>query len=335
MPENRGDEGRLDMPFVGIPSFLRSAVSADPGTLDADVAIVGAPTDEGSPFMPGSRFGPRSIREHSLRFLTDPPGYFDPHLRRRFLAREMAEGRIADAGDADILPTNVVDTFANITALVRAVLDRNAMPVVLGGDHAITFPVVRAFEDDGPLHVVHFDAHLDYMPFVHGLAYTNQHAFRHIRRMPNVRSITQVGIRSLRGSEVMLEDSIRDGNRVVTMEEFRDIAIDGVVAGVPEGERCYVSIDIDALDMPLVPGCVSAEPDGMSYRDLRDTLSALAERTNVVGFDLVEVNPQLDIGTGITSYLAAQTIVEFLGRICDQPRWRDRERSGTDGKEVR
>src|SRR5439155_16698388 len=191
------------------------------GELDADVAVVGAPTDEGSPFMPGSRFGPRSIREHSLRFLTDTPGYFDPQEERRYLEREMASERIADVGDAEVLPTNVVDTFANITELVGGVVGRGAMPVVLGGDHAITFPVVRAFEDTGPLHIVHFDAHLDYMPFVHGLAYTNQHAFRHIRAMPNVQGITQVGIRSLRGSQTMLEDSRRDGNRVVTMEAFR------------------------------------------------------------------------------------------------------------------
>lgn len=317
-----GDSGvRLDMPFGGIASFLRSAICTDPDRLDADIAIVGAPTDEGSPFMPGSRFGPRSIREHSLRFVTDPPGYYDVQARRRFLEHEMAESRIADVGDADILPTNVVDSFRNITDTVRSVIDRGAMPVVLGGDHAVTFPVVRAFEDEGPLHVVHFDAHLDYMPFVHGLEYTNQHAFRHIRKMENVQGITQVGIRSIRGSQVMLEDSLRDGNRVVTMEELRDVSPSGFVSALPEGARCYVSIDIDALDMSLVPGCVSAEPEGMSYGDLREALFALAEQTEVVGFDLVEVNPQLDIGTGITSYLAAHTIVEFLGRICDQPRW--------------
>jgi len=315
------DGGRVDMPFVGIPSFLRSVICADIGSLDADIAVIGAPTDEGSPFMPGSRFGPRSIREHSLRFVTDPPGYYDVRERRRYLEPEMAGGRIADVGDADIVPTNVVDTFRNITGTVDAVLDRGALPVVLGGDHAVTFPVVRAFEDEGPLHVVHFDAHLDYMPFVHGLEYTNQHAFRHIRKMPNVQSITQVGIRSIRGSEVMLEDSLRDGNQVLTMEEFRDVRAAGVVGTVPEGARTYVSIDIDALDMSLVPGCVSAEPEGMSYADLRSALFALAEHTEVVGFDLVEVNPQLDIKTGVTSYLAAHTIVEFLARICDQPRW--------------
>jgi agmatinase len=291
--------------------------------LDADVAVLGVPTDEGSPFMPGSRFGPRAIREHSLRFVTDPPGFFDPQERRRFLEREMRENRIADVGDADILPTNPADSFANITGATRAILDRGALPVVVGGDHAITFPVVRAFDESGlgPLYVVHFDAHLDYMPFVHGISMTNAHPFRHIRQMANVESITQVGIRSIRGSEVMLEDSVRDGNRVVTMEELRDLTMTGVVETLPENARVYVSIDIDVLDMALVPGCVSAEPGGLRYEELRTALFALAERTDVIGFDLVEVNPMLDVGTGVTSYLAAHTIVEFLGRICAQPRW--------------
>jgi agmatinase len=316
-------EGRLDFPFVGIPSFLRSPIAHDLAQLDADVAILGAPTDEGSQFMAGSRFGPRAIREHSLRFVTDPPGFFDPQERRRYLEREMRENRIADVGDADIVPTNPTDTFVNITDATRAILGVGALPVVLGGDHAITFPVVRAFDEAGlgPLHVVHFDAHLDYMPFVHGISMTNQHAFRHIRRMANVASITQVGIRSIRGSEVMLADSLADGNRVVTMEELRDVTIAGLVAALPENARVYVSIDIDALDLPLVPGCVSAEPGGLHYEELRAALFALAEHTDVIGFDLVEVNPTLDVGTGVTSYLAAHTIVEFLSRICAQPRW--------------
>lgn len=241
----------------------------------------------------------------------------------------MRDRRLVDVGDADVLPTNVVKTFDNITGMTKAVLDREAMPVVLGGDHAITYPVVRAFEQ--PLHVIHFDAHIDYMPFVHGLEYTNQHAFRHIRAMPNVRSLTQVGIRSIRGSQVMQEDTIRDGNRLVTMEAFRDASIDAVLADVPAGEACYVSIDIDVLDLPLVPGCVSAEPNGMQYSDLRESLFAIAEHAEVVGFDLVEVNPQLDVGTGVTSYLAAHTIIEFLGRICAQSRWLEAHEGRTGG----
>src|SRR5438093_12771930 len=144
--------GRLNFPFVGIPSFLRSAIRTDLGELDADIAVLGAPTDEGSPFMPGSRFGARSIREHSLRFVTDGRGYYDPESRRQFLEPEMTGGRIADVGDADVLPTNVVDTFANITSPTREVVRRRALPVALGGDHSISFPVARAFESEAPFH---------------------------------------------------------------------------------------------------------------------------------------------------------------------------------------
>jgi agmatinase len=313
----------MDFPFVGIPSFLRSTICTDIDSLDADIAVLGVPSDEGSPFMPGSRFGSRSIREHSLRFVTDGRGYYDPESRRQFLEDEMTGGRIADVGDADILPTNVVDTFANITALTRAVVDRGAMPVALGGDHSITFPVARAFEGGDPFHVVHFDAHIDYMPFVHGLEFTNQHAFRHIRKMSNVLAINQIGIRSIRNTQVMHDESERDGNRVVTMEEFKDRGDDAVLAGIPEGARCYVSIDIDVLDISLTPGCVSAEPNGMTYAELRDSLAVVAERTQVIAFDLVEVNPMLDVPTGLTSYLAAHTVIEFLGKICDQPWWRE------------
>jgi agmatinase len=312
---------RMDMPFTGIPSFLRSPVLGPGEPVAADLVILGAPTDEGSPFMPGSRFGPRAIREHSLRFVTGEHGYFDPATGRRHLGREMRERRIVDLGDADIIPTNVAGTFDNITALTARALSKGGTPIVLGGDHAISFPVVRAFTE--PLHVVHFDAHLDYMPFVHGASMTNAHAFRHIAHMSHVRGLLQVGIRSLRTTQGMWDDTHADGNMVVTMAEFRLRGPEEVAALVPAGANCYISLDMDVLDMSLVPGCVSAEPDGMRYDQLRDTLIALTERARIVGFDLVEVNPQLDVGTGVTSYLAAHAIVEFLGHLCDSTRWKE------------
>jgi agmatinase len=312
--------GRVDMPFVGIPSFLRAPVLGPDDPVEADLVILGAPTDEGSPFMPGSRFGPRSIREHSLRFITGEPGYFDPSVGRRFLQREMSQKRIVDLGDADIIPTNVAGTFDNITALVARALSRGGTPIVLGGDHAISYPVVRAFSD--PLYVIHFDAHLDYMPFVHGASMTNAHAFRHIAHMPHVRGLVQVGIRSLRSTEVMWRDTLADGNQVVTMADFRQRGPEEIARLLPKGANCYISLDMDVLDLSLVPGCVSAEPDGMLYAQLRDTLIALTNRARIVGFDLVEVNPQLDVGTGVTSYLAAHTIVEFLGHLCDSASWK-------------
>ena len=322
----RGTGDRLNRPFVGIPSFLRSDVCTDLNALDAAIAILGVPTDEGSPFMPGSRFAPRAIREHSLRMVVGD-GYYDIETSKKYLEYEMKNRRIVDVGDVDVLPTNVEKTFDNITHMTRQILDRGALPVILGGDHAITYPVVRAF--DKPMHVVHFDAHMDYAPFIHDLYFTNGHAFRLIRPLPHVRKLIQVGIRSLRTTETMLNDSRNDGNLVVTMSEFRDRKPKGIAELLPQGDRCYVSIDVDVLDISLVPGCVSAEPNGMMYAELRDTLRALAEHLDVVGFDFVEVNPQLDVATGVTAYLGMHTVVEFLGFICDQPRWIKRRQRRT------
>jgi agmatinase len=308
-------------PFVGIPSFLRAPICTDLDQLDAAIAVMGVPTDEGSPFMGGSRFGPRAIREHSLRFAMGN-GYYDPETRKEYLVTETSNNMIADVGDADIWPTDVKQSFDNISAMMRRILDQGAFPVVIGGDHAITYPVARVFTE--PMYIVHFDAHTDYAPFIHDLRFTNGHAFRHLAPMPHVKGLIQTGIRSLRHGREWVEDSIVDGNRVVTMSEFHDLGPQGLAALVPEGENCYVSIDVDVLDISLVPGCVSAEPNGMTYAELRDTLTAIAERTRIVGFDFVEVNPQLDVGTGVTAYLGAHTVVEFLGHICEQPWWAER-----------
>ena len=312
---------KLNRPFVGIPSFLRAPIVTDLDALDADIAVFGVPFDEGSPFLAGSRMGPRSIREHSLRFAAADLGLYDPETGRTYLSYEMANRTIADVGDVDVWPTDVKSSFDNATDLTRAVLARGAMPVVLGGDHSVTYPIVKGFEDEEPLHVIHFDAHIDYAPFIHDLRFTNGHAFRHITPMEHVESLAQVGIRSLRSVESDIQDAIDDGSRVVTMGEFHETGPRGVAEGVPRDARTYVSIDIDVLDLPLIPGCVSAEPNGMTYAELRDTLAAIAEHCDVVGLDLVEVNPTLDVGTGITSYLAAHTVLEFLGNICRQPRW--------------
>jgi agmatinase len=203
--------------------------------------------------------------------------------------------------------------------MTRKILAKGAFPVMLGGDHGVTYPVVRGFNE--PLHVMHFDAHIDYAPFIHDLQFTNGHPFSNIKPLQHVESLTQIGIRSLRSAQSQIHASIDDGNRVITMGEFHDIGGQGVAEILPRDAACYISVDIDVLDISLVPGCVSAEPNGMSYAELRNTLAALTAHANVIGFDLVEVNPQLDVGTGTTSYLAAHTVIEFLGLLCSQPRW--------------
>jgi agmatinase len=311
-------EPRFNLPFSGIATFLRAPICSELTTLDADIAILGIPFDEGTTWKPGSRLAPRRIREMAMRFASTgsgrPSGYFDLDERKRYLERELHDGRLLDCGDVDVLYTNPEGTFANATRAVREILQHAALPVVIGGDHAVSFPVVRAYSE--PLQVVHFDAHIDYSPFVHGIQFANTQPMRHIAAMPHVRRIIQAGIRSLRNAEEDIGDSRADGNEVLTVLQCRQLGLEGFLERVGSGPT-YVSIDIDALDMPFVPGCSSAEIGGFTYDELRHMLFGLARQSDVIGFDLVEVNPMVDVASDNTSLLAAQLMIEFLGRIVD------------------
>jgi agmatinase len=325
----RGDipSARWDLPFTGLVSFLRSSTCADLDRLDADIAVLGVPSDEGSPWKPGARFAPRKIRELSLQFagrgtVDGQRGYYDIGDGRRYLDYERIHRRLVDCGDSDIIYTNVRQTFENITRDVGRILAAGALPVVMGGDHAITYPVVRAYPHR--LHVVHFDAHLDYQPFVHGVQWANGNPIRNVAKLTTVGSIVQVGIRSLRTRQADVEDSRARGNDILTVAEFRRRGSSGVLERLPRDEPVYVSIDIDVLDLPLVPGCASAEVNGLDYEELREALFAIGRHAEVVGFDLVEVNPMLDVASENTSLIAAQLIMEFLARIVEHPRYRRR-----------
>jgi agmatinase len=133
--------------------------------------------------------------------------------------------------------------------------------------------------------------------------------------MESVAGLVQVGIRSLRTEAGLYRESLADGNRIVPPGELRALGASGLAELVPAGARCYLSVDVDALDISLVPGCVSAEPGGLSYEELRDAIVALAGRAEVVGIDLVEVNPGVDTPGGATAYLAAHLLVEALDAL--------------------
>lgn len=302
---------RRNAGFVGIPTFLRSDYCANFDDLNAHWAALGVPYDEGSPFMPGSRFAPRSIREHSMRFRR--AGIYESATRMPLLEGFVPSGAIVDVGDVDVMPSNPGFTLELVRQTVQQILRRNAKPIVIGGDHAISYPVVRAF--DSELHVIQLDAHLDYMPVSDELQHSNGQGFRKIHSLSHVQSLTQIGIRGLRNYAADFHDAEANGSRIVTMPELRRYELSRAVEHVPAGARCYVSFDIDAYDSSLTPGCVSAEPGGITWDEMCGLMDVIAGRFDVCGFDLVEVNPMLDVGTGTTSYLAAATMIRFLGKL--------------------
>jgi len=309
---------RVNLPFTGIASFCKFPIHADLETLSADAAILGIPWDEGIGYRPGPRFGPRSLREYSTRFAfheraIKEGGYWDIEKKKRYLE----DVRVVDCGDQDILYLKVEETFSAITESLGKLLSANVFPVLLGGDHSISFPIVRAFRKFQPLHILHLDAHLDYNDSIEGVLLANGSPLKRISELDFVGTITQVGMRGIRGREDAYRDSISRGNTIFTIREFRRIGIERIIQQIPDQGHLYVTIDIDVLDPSIAPGTSSPEFDGMTYREMRDLLTGAASGRKVVGFDLVEVNPYLD-PIGLTQSAAVMIILEFLGTIFDK-----------------
>lgn len=319
---------RLNLPFAGIPSYMRSPIVDDLSSLDADLAILGIPSDEGSPWYPGARLAPRKMREMSLRYagygkMQGRAGYYDIETGKRFLEHEMGERRIADCGDVDIVYTNPEATYRNITKSVEQILEADALPLVMGGDHAVSYGVVRAYQE--PITVVHFDAHLDYRPFFHGAEHGNGSPMLKIGQLPNMVKMIQVGARGIRASVDDVDRARDNGNHIATMAAFREHGIQSVLDEIPETGRVYLSVDIDILDLPLVPGCASAEADGLTYNELRQTIFAIVATRELAGLDVVEINPMLDVPSNSTSLLGTQLMIETAGRAVLHPDYLQRK----------
>ena len=306
--------GRVNLPFTGVASFCKFPIHTNLETLSADVAIFGIPWDEGVGYRPGTRFGPRSLREYSTRFAfheraARKRGYWDIENRKRYLEKMS----LVDCGDQDVLYLDVEKTFSAVTGSVRKILSARALPVILGGDHSITFPVVRAFQKIKPLHLIHLDAHLDYNDSVEGVKLANGSPIKRISELGFVGEIVQIGMRGIRAREDAFKDSMSRGNKIVTMSDFRRRGINAVLSQIPKG-NLYVTIDIDVLDPSIAPGTSSPEFEGMTYKEMQALLKGIASQGKVVGFDLTEVNPFLDM-VGLTQSAAVMIILEFLGAI--------------------
>ncbi|MEW6672208.1 MAG: agmatinase, partial [Thermodesulfobacteriota bacterium] len=273
------------------------------------------PFDEGVGFRPGARFGPRAVREYSMRFAYFDPaaperGYWDLEKRKRLLT----DVTLLDCGDVDIVPLDRVYVYDQIDAAVKEIIKQGAFPVFLGGDHSVTYPIVSAFKDGGPLSIVQLDAHLDRRDEVVSSKYGHGSPIRRISELSFIESISTIGIRGLRAPERDFREAEARGDVLILSHEVHEKGTDAIIQAVPQMDRCYVTIDIDALDPAIAPGTGTPEADGLSYRQIKTILSGIAKRSQIVGFDLVEVNPGLD-PSGRTPLFAAQLCVEFLGAI--------------------
>ena len=225
---------------------------------------------------------------------------------------------MVDIGDADIVHTDTVKSHANIEIAVRKILAAGALPVVMGGDHSVNIPCVNAFSDQEPIHIVQIDAHLDFVDERHGVRFGHGSPLRRAAEKSYVTGLTQIGIRNVSSTaREGYDDARRMGSDILSVRQFRKLGVEAVLQRIPAGKRYYVTIDIDGFDPSIAPGTGTPSHGGFVYYEILELLAGLVKRGPVVGVDLVEVAPDYD-HTGTTAILAAQLLLNFIGRIMHQ-----------------
>jgi agmatinase len=276
-----------------------------------DVAIVGAPTDDLVSDRPGTRFAPRAVRAASC-----PPG---PHLEARVDA--LRELSVVDFGDAPVIPADPERSHEAIEALVGEVVDAGAIPVVLGGDHSITEPDLRAVaRRRGRLGLVHFDTHTDTGTEVFGVERSHGTPMYRLVRDGHVdpRRYVQIGLRGYWPGEQEFAWQAERGITSFFMHEVRELGIDAVLARTVEivgTGPVFVSVDIDVLDPAFAPGTGTPEPGGMTTLELLGAVRAVGEQLDVVGADLVEIIPTAVGSTDVTALAGDRIVRELLTGI--------------------
>ena len=294
--------------YAGLLSFSGIPYTQDLQELEgADVAIIGAPMDDLVSDRPGTRFAPRAIRAASC-----PPG---PHLEAGVDAFE--ELRVVDFGDAPVLPADPARSHAAIENTVSQALSAGATPMVLGGDHSITEPNVRACAAvHGPVGLIHFDTHTDTGSEVFGATLSHGTMMRRLVEGGHVDGTryAQIGLRGYWPGQEIFGWQRERGITSLFMHEVRDQGIEEIVRralqAVGDGP-VFLSVDIDVLDPAFAPGTGTPEPGGMSTAELMWAVREVAAKTRLVGADLVEVIPT-GVGSADITALAADRIVREI-----------------------
>jgi len=324
-------------PPVAIPphSFFGAPVCQDLTSFDQEVALLGVPYDQGSliPYCRvGQSQGPNAVRTNPTFFYGGNPFDGPPDAGRPCVGfvclddgKEYLRGvTMADIGDVVIPPGDLRAFIATTTGVARTIAAQGAVLVSVGGDHSITFPLVRGMEPWGPIEIVHFDAHFDTRDIVAGSPYSHSSPIHRISELDFVERITQFGIRNFvsRESLAMAE---KIGTVVVPGSELRAKGPAQAVAEyAPVGKNVYVTIDTDFFDWSIVPGTVLPEPGGFTLSEFRECIQVVVERSNVVGFDVVCLNPLVDTAWygGVTTRLVSYVMAYTLGYLFDARRSR-------------
>ncbi|MBC7929698.1 MAG: agmatinase [Rubrivivax sp.] len=259
------------------------------------LGLVGFRYDENSSFMRGTADAPPLIRE---AFFSDSSNLWSE------TGKDLSQPHIFfDAGD--VLPTADQDMVAAIENSIEHLLSSQLHPLSLGGDHSITYPIIRAVSKQHPsLSILHFDAHPDLYDEFQGNRYSHASPFARIMEEGLVERLVQVGIRTLNGHQ--REQAARFGVEIYEMKDWRDDLEFNFETPV------YISVDMDGLDPAYAPGVSHREPGGLSTRQVIDLIHRVKQP--VVGADIVEYNPRMDV-SNLTAMVCAKILKEISGRM--------------------
>ena len=304
-------------------TFLGFPVADASPALDADIAILGAP--HATPYRTDRSpcaGAPAALRER-IGWQADKLDHHDFDLGGPLLG-ENGRVRAVDCGDVFCDPADAEGNRDRIAAAVATILNAGAVPVVLGGDDSVVIPVAAGFEAHGPLCIVQIDAHIDWRGEVDGIRHGYSSPMRRASEMPWVTGMVQVGMRGVGSARrPELDDAQAWGAHIVTAREVHRSGIEAALRHIPEGARCFITIDCDGLDPSVIPAVVAPAPGGLTYWQVVDLIHGIAGRARIAGMDLVEFAPDLD-PDGHAALTAARLVCNTIGAVARAASDKDR-----------
>ncbi|KAB8312562.1 arginase [Erwinia endophytica] len=302
-------------PKHGHKSLLYSEVVSDLNTLDSvDIAVLGIPY--GSPYSidevtNDQTNGPTAVRQATDRAVRSIERY-DFDIGGPLMANQAI--RMVDCGDIAGDARKPGQHYAAAEAVVRKILQLGGMPLVIGGDHGVPIPVLRALDELGEtITLIHVDAHLDWRQEVNGVTDGYSSPIRRASEMPHIGEIYQIGLRangSARQEEV--DAALAYGAHLIPAHQLHDEGIEAVLARIPAGGHYYITCDADGIDPTIMPAVNGPALGGVTYHQMRKLIHGLVKKGRVVGMDLVEITPKKDINQ-ITAITACRFFVNLIG----------------------
>ena len=302
------------------PAFAGFPFCSHLEKIQADIAIIGIPygTLYNTAKSPHSLNAPAAIRRESVRYPEDLLAW-DFDLGGTLLGDTAA--CVVDCGD---LPGSQAKPQSNRQTAILAIqkiLQAGAIPLVLGGDDSIPIPVMYVYEEQKPFYVLQLDAHIDWRDHVDGVNEGYSSTMRRASELPWVKGITQVGMRGVGSArEEEYRAALDYGANLVTSSWIRREGIEAALIYLPNGSRCFITMDFDALEPAVMPAVGAPTPGGLSYADVIKLFHAAAQKTQIVGVCLVELVPELDVNHlgAITAMRVAWNAIGALARNLDK-----------------